>query len=152
MITTLFMKYMYVWLDIDRARIYRQLRANGWSVIHDAGGSLLTPLSSEMFTLIMFWRHMCNKPLFEPVGPRVITHTWVNRLRWVKAHGYKTIAKHHDVIKYEDKPPVTSGFPSQWPVTRSFDVLFLSAPKQTVEQTLETPVICDAIALILTSL
>ena len=34
-------------------------------------------------------------------------------------------------------PPVTSGFPSQWPVTRSFDVL--PAPQQMVEQTIETP-------------
>ena len=44
--------------------------------------------------------------------------------------------------------PVTGEFPTQKPVTRSFDVFF--AP--TVEQTMETPVIWDAIALIMTSL
>ena len=39
-----------------------------------------------------------------------------------------------------------------WPVARSFDVFFFSAPEQTVEQTLNPPVIWDAIALIMTSL
>ena len=47
--------------------------------------------------------------------------------------------------------PVTGEFPSQRPVTWSF-VVFLSAPEQTVEQTIETPVIRDATALIMTSL
>ena len=51
----------------------------------------------------------------------------------------------------EGNLPVTIGFPSQRPVTRSFDI-FLSAPEQTVEQTLETLVIWDAITLIMTSL
>ena len=51
----------------------------------------------------------------------------------------------------EGNPSVTGGFPSQRPVTRSFDV-FLSAPEQTVKQTVETPVIWDATRLIMTSL
>ena len=37
--------------------------------------------------------------------------------------------------------------PHKRPVTRSFDGFFLSAPEQTVEQTIGTPVIWDAIAL-----
>ena len=52
-------------------------------------------------------------------------------------------------------PPVTGGFPSRGPVTRSFDVFFFvfwPAPQQTVKQTMETPVIWDAIALIMMSL
>ena len=53
----------------------------------------------------------------------------------------------------EGNPPVTARFSSQRPATRSFDVFFLSSPeKKTVEQTLDTPVIWDAIALIMTSL
>ena len=48
-------------------------------------------------------------------------------------------------------PPVTGGFPSQKPVARSFDV-YLFAPEQTIEQTMETLMIWDAIALIMTSL
>ena len=40
------------------------------------------------------------------------------------------------------------GFPSQRPVTRSFE----QTPEQTVEQTPETPVIWESIALIMTSL
>ena len=43
------------------------------------------------------------------------------------------------------------GFPSHRPVMRNFDIL-LSAPEQTAEQTIKTPVIWDAIALIMTSL
>ena len=46
--------------------------------------------------------------------------------------------------------PVTSEFPSQRPVTRSFGIFF--ELRQTVEQTIETPVILDAIALIMMSL
>ena len=54
---------------------------------------------------------------------------------------------------YEGNPPVTGGFPSQRPVTRGFEGFFyLSSPEQTVEQTIETPVIWGAIALIMTSL
>ena len=40
-------------------------------------------------------------------------------------------------------------FPAQRPVTRGFDV-FLSAPKPTVEQIMDTPVIRNAITLIMT--
>ena len=68
---------------------------------------------------------------------------------------------HGDVIKWNHfprywlfvrgNPPVTGGFPSQRPVTRSFD-FFLSTPDQTVEQTIETPVTYDTIALIITPL
>ena len=42
-------------------------------------------------------------------------------------------------------------FPLTRPVTRNSDV-FLSVPEQTVEQTIETPVIWDAIAVIMTAL
>ena len=48
----------------------------------------------------------------------------------------------------EGNSPVTGEFPSQRPVTRSFDFL-CSSPEQTVEQTIETPVIWDAISLIM---
>ena len=45
------------------------------------------------------------------------------------------------------------GLPSQRTVTRNFDVFFdLRQKKQTVEQTMETPVIWDALVLIVTLL
>ena len=50
---------------------------------------------------------------------------------------------------YEGKPPVTGVFLSQRPVTRS--LMFSLICEQSVEQTIETPVIWDAIALIMTS-
>ena len=46
---------------------------------------------------------------------------------------------------------VTGEFPSQMPVTRSFDVFFLSAPEQTVEQTILAPMKLD-VALSMASL
>ena len=46
----------------------------------------------------------------------------------------------------EGNPPVTGGFPSQRPVTRSFGVFF------DLRKRLGAPVVCDAIALIMTSL
>ena len=51
--------------------------------------------------------------------------------------------------------PVTGEFPSQRPVTRSFDVFFdlrLIRGNNAVKQIIETPVIWDAMALIMTSL
>ena len=48
----------------------------------------------------------------------------------------------------EGNPLVTSEFPSQRPVTLSFNVFF--DLQQTFEQTIEMPVIWDAIALIIT--
>ena len=48
----------------------------------------------------------------------------------------------------ERNPPITGGFPSQRPPTRSFDVLFGLSWKKTVE----TLVIWDAIVPIMTSL
>ena len=51
----------------------------------------------------------------------------------------------------EENPPVTGGF-----LTKASDaqlwVFLWSAPEQTVEKTIERPVICDAIAPIMTSL
>ena len=49
----------------------------------------------------------------------------------------------------DGNPPVTDGFPPQRPVTRSFDVFFWSAPEQTFQQTIETPVVWSAIGLIM---
>ena len=44
-------------------------------------------------------------------------------------------------------PPVTGEFPSHRPVTRSFDVFFDECLDKWVEQTIETPVIRDAMRL-----
>ena len=53
----------------------------------------------------------------------------------------------------EGNPPVTGGFPSQRPVTRSFDVFFdPRLNKRLSKQLIETPVIWDVIALIMTLL
>ena len=46
----------------------------------------------------------------------------------------------------------TSQFPSQRPLTRSYDIFFDLRQNKTVEQTIETPTIWDAIALIMTLL
>ena len=76
-------------------------------------------------------------------------------------HDNKGHTIHVDVLKWKQfrvtgplsgNPPATGGFPSQRSVTRSFDGFFKSAPEQTVEQTIETPVIWDDIELIMTSL
>ena len=66
---------------------------------------------------------------------------------------YVTTADHDDVIKWnisallslcEGNPPVTGAFPSQRPVTRSFNVFFdLRLNKRL--QTIEAPVIQEAI-------
>ena len=52
----------------------------------------------------------------------------------------------------EGNAPVTGKFPSQRPVTRSFDVFFDLRLKKGVKETIETPVIWDTIALIMTPL
>ena len=68
---------------------------------------------------------------------------------------------HDDVIKWKHRvtDPFVKGIhrspvvsPHKKTVTRSFDVFFLSVPEQTVEKTIETPVIWDTIALIMTSI
>ena len=55
------------------------------------------------------------------------------------------------LVLFAGNSPVTGEFPSQRPVTRSFDVFFQTV-EQTVEQTIEMLVIRDAIALIMTSM
>ena len=52
------------------------------------------------------------------------------------------------LVLCEGNSPVTGEFPSQKPVTRSFDLRL----KKTVEQTIEASVIWNATALIMTSL
>ena len=69
---------------------------------------------------------------------------------------------HYDVIKWKPfsallalcvgNPPVTGGFPTQRASDAELWCLPWSAPEQTVEQTIATPVIWDAMALIMTSL
>ena len=67
-------------------------------------------------------------------------------------------ALHDDVIKWKPFRVTghlwgeSTGFPSQMPVTRRFEIFIWSAPEQKVEQTIETLVIWDAITLIMTSL
>ena len=51
----------------------------------------------------------------------------------------------------EENPPITGEFPSQRPVTRSFDVLFDLRLNKRLSK-IETPVIWDTIAPIMTSL
>ena len=51
------------------------------------------------------------------------------------------------LVLCEGTPLLTGGFPSQRPVTQSFDVW--SSAEQTVEQTIDTPVIWDTIELIM---
>ena len=51
----------------------------------------------------------------------------------------------------EENPSVSGGFPSQRPVTQSFDVFF-DLRLKTIEQTIETPVIWVTIVIIMTSL
>ena len=48
--------------------------------------------------------------------------------------------------------PVTGGFPSQRPVTWSFDVFFDPRRKKLLSKNIETPVTWGAIVLIMTSL
>ena len=72
-----------------------------------------------------------------------------------------TQKRHKDVIKWKHFPrywPFVRGI-HRWPVDsphkgqrRGALIFFWCAPEQTVEQTLETPVIWDAIALVMTSL
>ena len=52
----------------------------------------------------------------------------------------------------EGNSPVTGEFPSQRPVTQSFDVFFDLHLNKRLSKTMEIPVIWDAIALIMTSL
>ena len=56
------------------------------------------------------------------------------------------------LVHCERKQPITGEFPSQRPVTWSFGVFFALHLNKAVEQTIETLVIWDAIALIMISL
>ena len=53
---------------------------------------------------------------------------------------------------FEGNSPITGKFPSQRPVMRSFDVFFDLHLNKRLSKQIETPVIWDAIALIMTSL
>ena len=55
------------------------------------------------------------------------------------------------LVPCEGNPPITGGYPHR-PVTWSFDLLLWSAPEQTIQQTIETQVIWETIAFIMTSL
>ena len=56
------------------------------------------------------------------------------------------------LVHCERNQPITGEFPSQRPVTRSFGIFFALRLNKAVEQTIETIVIWDAIALIMISL
>ena len=51
----------------------------------------------------------------------------------------------------EGNPPVTGVFPSQRPVTRSFDVFFDRRLNKLISKTIAKPVIWDAIVFLMTS-
>ena len=84
------------------------------------------------------------------VGPIMVfprSYSW--QLLWLR-HQVETFSALLAIC--EENSPVTAWIP----LTKASDAelwCFLwSAPEQTVEQTIETPVICDAIVLIMTSL
>ena len=97
----------------------------------------------------------CTYPLPLPRGISV-PRFCLRILVWTCCHGTPLYQVYHDdVIKWKHSPrfcPVTCGFPSQRPMTRSFDGFFWCAPEQTLEQTVEMAVIWDVVMLIMTSL
>ena len=91
------------------------------------------------------------------------THYMTATLPNVQNHRWKQCyCTYNDVIKWKHFPhywpfyagnsPLTDEFPAQMPVTWELWCFLGYAPEPTIEQTLETPVFWDAIALIMTSL
>ena len=56
------------------------------------------------------------------------------------------------LVLCEGNPPVTGLFPSEKASDAGFDIFVWSAPEETDEESIGTPVIRDAIVLIMTSL
>ena len=100
----------------------------------------------------IFGKHIyfssCN--MFRPASSCNLWQTLYHNVTWW-SHHMETFSA---LLPFcAGNSPVTGEFPSQRPVTRSFDDLFdLRLNKQTVEQTMDTPMIWDTTALIMTSL
>ena len=90
----------------------------------------------------------------QPVSQSVSQKDSHKESRWMAANGCMMASSNGNISALlalcEGYPP--GEFPSQRPVTQSSWCFLWSVPEQTVEQTIETPVIWDAMVLIMTSL
>ena len=105
------------------------------------------PQYEAYLVLIAAWDFRDRSSVHTMFSPeiRIVTKqlytSWIYKWRF-----YKELIHH-----FTDWPPLSMLNFCRRPVTRTFDV-FISGPEQTVEQTTETLVTWDAIALIMTSL
>ena len=92
---------------------------------------------------------------FAPASPHLCDRAYVNDVCWrlgVTCWWHEMDAFSALLVLCVGNPLATSGFPSQWPVTRSFDIICENAPEQMVDKKIETSVIWDTITLIMMSL
>ena len=80
--------------------------------------------------------------------PSVIEVLWWTSIIWWRNYMESLSAW---LAIYEGNPSVTGRFPSQRPLTRSLNVFLICAWTKCFKQTIEPPVIWDAITLIVTS-
>ena len=93
--------------------------------------------ASQCLHAIIFQCNSCCEAFkpFDIAGSRCESSRVYIRFTWWR-HQMKTSAL---LVFCERNPPITGGFPSQRPVTRSLDVYFLYVFEQMVEQTTEMP-------------
>ena len=104
-------------------------------------------------------RKFVDRRLHSDARAQPETFLWNYCPKWMNN---RSVQVHNDVIKMETfsallaffagNSPVTGEFPAKKASNAELWYLLRSAPEPTVEQTMETPVIWDAIALFMTSL
>ena len=137
--------------------------------IHYKVSSVWRHAISQMKTDLLFNGHRSPKLIQHWIesGVLKLSHTFEARIQMFMLHThYSGVPNNRGVIWWRHQmetfsallalcagnSPATGEFPSQRPVTRGIDVFLWSAPEQTIEQTMDSPVIWDAIAPIVTSL
>ena len=120
-------------------------RPHWWLVNIGSGNGLIGALRQQAITWTNVDPHLCRHMASLGLKRRrtlIVCNFWITRWR----HQMKTFSA--SLTLCEGNPPVDSSHKSQW---RRALMFLWSAPEEMVEQTIETPVIWDAIALSMTS-
>ena len=156
-------RQVVVYTNLALLSICTHIQSNGYQILIISIQKMYTSMSSAKWRqfslgLIVLKTHYWNKTRVRIID---VIDNFVNQMTWRSCMLCRKLFISDDLIRWEHFPRDWSlwgeSTSHRWiPLTKASDAgpwCFLwSAPEQTVEQTPETPVIWDPIALIMTSL
>ena len=143
-----------------KLRPQKAIYGNQVSLVPNCSDSIVNALDLlQLCTKVTIMKYVIKQSSKRSSNEAILMWIKWRSFGWSRKPGSRPISWCHQMKTFSallafcaGNSPVTSEFPTQRPVAQSFEVFVWSGPEQTAEQTMETLVIWDVIALIMTSL